>query len=307
MRRVKVIFNPKANRGHNGSIAAILRQYTQETQRSGYTDWAQTDRAGHAAELALAAAQQGYGCVVAVGGDGTVHEVINGLMQCEAAQRPALGIVPIGSGNDLVRGAAMTAEPIRALEHAFGDDHLQAMDVGYIRLASQPTVYWANVVGIGFDAAVTRQSQRMRRIRGQAMYFIAAVRTIIENYDAPALSLRIDDMALSQHVQMLTVGNGTREGGGFVTTPSARINDGRLDYALFSPVSRAMMVRLIPEVMRGTHGRFSVVRMGTFKTMQLEADRPLLVHSDGEMLTEVADNVRTLEIGVMPSALRLVS
>ena len=302
MLKVRVIFNPRANRGRNAEIAYELKQLTDQL---GGADWVMTDAPGHATQLATEAGQLGYERVVAMGGDGTVHEVVNGLMQIDAPVRPALGILPVGSGNDFVRGIGVTAQYTEALQLAFRADHLRAIDIAYTHLGTNPRRYWVNALGIGFDAAVTLQSQRINSLRGFSMYFLAAVRTIIENYEAPMMYIDIDGMTLAHPVQMLTIGNGTREGGGFITTPESKVDDGWLNYALFSPVSRPMMIRLIPEVMRGTHGRFHQVRMGTLKSMRLRADRALLVHTDGEMVATYADNVCELELGVVPGAIKL--
>jgi diacylglycerol kinase (ATP) len=304
MRRIKIIFNPQANRGLNARNAEHYQRLAGEL---GGADWVMTQAPGHASELAQQSAGEGCERIVVLGGDGTVHEVINGLMQVSDGVRPQLGIVPVGSGNDFVRGARTERNPEQAFRLAFNDDHARRMDVGYLRVAGKPASYWVNVLGIGFDAAVTQQSLRIKRIRGSAMYFVAALRTIIENYNALMLDMEIDGVKRAQAVQMLTIGNGTREGGGFITTPGSRIDDGVLDYAMFQPMSRLMMVRLIPEVMRGTHGRFKQVRMGTLRSMRLRSDRPLLIHSDGEMMVVHGDDVREVEIGIKPAAISLVN
>lgn len=304
MRRIKVIYNPKANRGRNAQLAEALHRLTDKL---GGADWTTTEHPGHASELAQTAAQAGYERVISMGGDGTLHEILNGLMRVERDMRPALAIVPVGSGNDFIRGVSVKLSPARALEHAFENGGEKPIDIGYMRLNDQPARYWGNVLGIGFDAAVTQQSKRMNRLGGKLMYFVAAVRTIIENYNAMAFEMEIDGVKLLQRSQMLTVGNGPREGGGFITTPEAKVDDGLLDYVMFDPVSRPVMVRLIPEVMQGRHARARQVHMGTFKVMRLSADRPLLMHTDGELIAVEPDNIRTVEIGVVPAALRFVS
>lgn len=304
MYRIKVIYNPSANRGRNSHDITKLREMAQPL---GASEWVHTEYPGHAIKLAAQAASEGYQRVVSVGGDGTLSEIVNGLMQVPDRERPQLGVVPIGSGNDFVVGIGATTNTRRALEHVFDDGNIRRIDAGTVRLGDGIVHYWCNVLGIGFDAAVTLQSQRINWLRGQAMYFLAAVRTIIENYDSPEMSMEIDGSPLRQRVQMLTIGNGIREGGGFITTPDASVDDGKLDYAMFQPVSRAMMVRLIPEVMRGTHGRFRQVRMGKITALKLKADRPLLMHADGEMLAVYSDRVTSVEVGIVPGALALVS
>jgi YegS/Rv2252/BmrU family lipid kinase len=305
MLKTRVIFNPRANRSHNAALAYDLRQLADAY---GGVDWVMTESPGHGTHLAIEAGRLGYERVVALGGDGTIQEVVNGLMQLDAAMRPALGIVPVGSGNDFVKGigVAQDATATLAFRRVVSGEHVRIIDVGYARLGDRPERYWVNVLGIGFDAAVTLQSQRTN-LRGFSMYFVATLRTIIENYEAPQMDIDIDGERWSQRIQMLTIGNGTREGGGFITTPAAQVDDGLLHYTMFSPVSRPMMVRLIPEVMRGTHERFAQVRMGTLKSIHLHADRALLIHTDGEMIATYPDHVLEVEAGVIAGAIRLVS
>lgn len=301
--KTQVIFNPEANRGRNVHLAQDIR--ARIAQYDG-VEWVRTEAPGHATQLAARAAGEGFGCVVAIGGDGTVHEIINGLMQVDAGVRPSLGIVPVGSGNDFVRGAATTRDPALALEHVFSKGKTEAIDIGMLQMEAQPRLYWLNVLGIGFDAAVTLQSQRLQHLHGKVMYFVAAIRTIIENYDAPDMAIEFDGDHVRQRVQMLTIGNGTREGGGFITTPDSKIDDGLLDFCMFKPVSRLMMLRLIPEVMRGTHGRFKQVHLGRLRRMNLKADRPLLIHTDGEVVANRPDNIRQVEVGICPGAISLI-
>lgn len=303
MRKIKVIFNPQANRGRNTQLAEELHRLTEKL---GHADWVVTEHPGHATELAMQAAQTGYECVISMGGDGTIHEIMNGLMRVERDIRPALAIVPVGSGNDFIRGVATKLAPARAVERVFETSHTTPIDIGRMRLNDQPAHYWANVVGIGFDAAVTQESKRTK-LTGKLMYFMGAVRTIISNFNALKFEMEIDGVRRVQSTQMLTIGNGTREGGGFITTPNSKVDDGLLDYVMFEPVSRAMMVRLIPEVMRGTHGKAKQVHMGTFKTMQIISEQPMLIHTDGELVAVEPDNVHKLVISVVPAALRMVS
>jgi diacylglycerol kinase (ATP) len=316
MFKTLIIYNPKANRGRNLLIANELQEYIKSpNMRDTEVAWVSTQYPKHATELAAQSVHNGCHRVVSMGGDGTLHEITNGLMQIPAEHRPQLGIVPMGSGNDFVMGIKSTVhinpkEPRTALENVLRQTQgeTRAIDIGYISLGDQPRQYWCNALGIGFDAAVTLHSLRINWLRGQAMYFLATVRTIIENYDAPLLDMNIDGIILSQRVQMLTIGNGTREGGGFITTPAGRPDDGMLNYAMFEPMSRLMMVRLIPEVMQGTHGKFRQVRMGTMKRMQVRTDprSRLLVHADGEMVVRYEDAITNLEVGVIPGALSLV-
>jgi diacylglycerol kinase (ATP) len=100
--------------------------------------------------------------------------------------------------------------------------------------------------------------------------------------------------------------NGPREGGGFLIAPDAKIDDGIFHYAMITDVSRAMMFRIVPEVMKGTHGRFKQVKMGTCKKFSLTANRPLYIHADGEIFTGPGTDLRKVSIEILPNALKVV-
>jgi YegS/Rv2252/BmrU family lipid kinase len=268
-------------------------------------DWSGTDYPGHAVELARQAGEQGYDLVVAVGGDGTVHEVINGLMQVPEKGRPALGIVPLGSGNDFAHILGIPEDPAQALQSAI-DGQPHALDVGLVRDQHGRLEYFNNTLGIGFDAVVTIRTRKITRIHGFMMYFVAVIQTIILNFTPMNLHVETDQETWEMSSLMLTLGNGPREGGGFLVTPEAKFDDGLLHYATIRKISRLMMFRLIPEVMNGTHGRFKPVRMGTCHKMSVACDQPLYVHCDGEIYAGFGTDIRQLAIEIIPNAIRFL-
>jgi YegS/Rv2252/BmrU family lipid kinase len=300
-RKAKLILNPVANHGRSLQVAADLRPLMAEHN----ADWSGTDYPGHAVDLARQAGEQGYDLVAAVGGDGTVHEVINGLMQVPEKKRPALGIVPLGSGNDFAHILGVPENPAEALRSAFeGSPHV--LDMGRVRDQNERVEYFNNTLGIGFDGVVTIRSRKITRIHGFMMYFVAVVQTIILNFRPMNLHVETESEAWDIPTLMLTLGNGPREGGGFLVTPEARLDDGLLHYATIRKVSRLMMFRLIPEVMRGTHGRFKDVRMGTCRRMTVASDVPLYIHADGEIYAGFGTDVRRLSIEILPAAIRFM-
>jgi diacylglycerol kinase (ATP) len=303
MAKIRMIYNPEADRGGTYQLAGDLRRLSDEW---GGADWVGTDYPGHAAELAAAAAPAGYGTVVALGGDGTVHEVVNGLMQAEPSRRPRLGVVPLGSGNDFAAGLGIPLDPSEALRRIFHEGNARTVDAGRITDSSGRSEYWCNALGIGFDAAINIQSRTIPWLRGFAMYLAAVLKTIILHYDRPLMTLDLDGTTQSGAFLMLTLGNGTREGGGFRTTPDAKMDDGWLDYLLVDPIPRLRMLRLIPEVMRGTHGRFPEAHLGRFRRLSLKADTALPIQADGEMFAPYAADVRGIEVQIEPGALRVI-
>jgi diacylglycerol kinase family enzyme len=166
--------------------------------------------------------------------------------------------------------------------------------------------YWDNTLGIGFDATVTIRSRRVPVLRGFFVYLISVLQTIMLNHDAARLQVKTEAESWEDDLLLLVLCNGPREGGGFFVGPNARNDDQKLDYVGISRVSRPMMLRLLPEVMKGTHPRFRQVRMGTFEQMQIQSDRPLFIHIDGEIFAGFGSDVRQLAVEIIPGALEIM-
>jgi diacylglycerol kinase (ATP) len=301
-RRVKLIINPSAHLGRAWRAASDLRPVMDGF---GGADWAGTVYPSHATEIARQAAEEGYELVIAAGGDGTSHEVINGLMQVPAERRPRFGVIPLGSGNDFASCIGMDPDPVTALGQIFnGEPH--RIDLGVLRDNLGRCVYWDNAVGIGFDATVTIHSRKFVYLRGFFIYLLAVLQTIIQNHDAPHLRVQSDQANWEEDTIMLVLCNGGREGGGFNISPEARPDDGILHYASVRKVSRPMMLRLLPEVMKGTHGRFPQVRMGQFHNIDISSDRPLVMHLDGEIYAAFGSKVKQVSVEILPAALEIL-
>ena len=296
--KIKLILNPTANHGRSNREAADLHPLMAMHNAT----WSGTEYPGHAIELARQAGEQGCDLVVAVGGDGTVHEVVNGLMQLAQETRPALGIVPLGSGNDFAHILGLPIDPGEALLSAVnGQPH--ALDIGSVCDENDRLEYFNNTIGMGFDSVVNMHTRKITRIHGFPMYFVALIRTIFRNFDPIDLHVETDQETWDLKSLMLAVGNGPREGGGFNITPDAILNDGILNYVTVRNISRLMMLRLVPEFMNGTHGRFKDVKMGTCRRMDLTSQQPLYIHCDGEIYAGFGTDVRKLSIRILPQSL----
>ena len=190
-RKVKLILNPMADMGRAWKTANDLRPIAQEFK--GELSWSGTVYPTHAIELAKQAAEEGCDMVIAMGGDGTVHEVVNGLMQVPEEKRPVMGIVPIGSGNDFAYSIGLTQRPAHALAHALHGGNIQPVDIGLMTDEHGRREYFDNTLGIGFDAVVTIRSHRLPIVKGFLMYLTAVIQTIILNHN-PA-RMRIETAA----------------------------------------------------------------------------------------------------------------
>lgn len=300
--KVKIILNPMADMGNAWRIARDLRSITEQ---HGGVEWTGTVYPGHAIELAREAAIHHYDKVIAMGGDGTVHEVINGLMKVPERIRPVLGVVAAGSGNDFSHALGVTKNTAEALVRAL-DGEPARVDLGVMTDEHGHKEYFDNTVGIGFDTVVTIRTRRLPVVRGFLLYLTAVIQTIILNHNPVQMQIETETKKWEQSNILLTMCNGAREGGGFMLAPEAKIDDGILHYAMIKNLSRPMMFRLIPEVMKGTHGRFKQVTLGTCTTMNIVADRPMYIHTDGEIFSGFGTDVRKVTFEVLPSALRVV-
>ncbi len=296
------IFNPTANNGQAARLEPALQAALRDASQPW--EWARTQGHGHAVGLAHAAAQEGFRRVVALGGDGTVHEVLNGLMQAPPEQRPELAVVPIGTGNDFAFAMGAPRDPQAAVRWAL-DGVARPIDVGRVHDNLGRTAFWGNTFGIGFDAIVTIRS-RVLPLRGFARYLVAVLQTIFLDHQPWQARLVVDDQAEEAGFLMLVLCNGPREGGGFHIAPHARPDDGLLHSLLVPGVSRWTMFRLLPEFMRGTQWRFPFIRGHAFRRLEVHTDRGMAIHMDGEIFAAPHDDVRRLRVEVLPAALAVV-
>jgi YegS/Rv2252/BmrU family lipid kinase len=301
-RKVKIILNPMADMGNAWRVANDLRPIINEY---GNADWSGTVYPTHATELAKQAGEQGYEMVVAMGGDGTVHEVVNGIMQLPEGKRPILGVVPVGSGNDFAHAIGIPLESDHALAHALNSEP-STVDLGVMTDEHGRKEYFDNTLGIGFGTIVTIRSHKLPVLRGFLMYLTAVIQTILLDHNPIGMEIEADDRKWQDSVLYLVLCNGPREGGGFLIAPEAKTVDGLLHYAMITNCSRPMMFRIVPEVMKGTHGRFKQVTLSSCKKMTVHADRPMYIHADGEIYTSFGSNLRNVTFEVLPDALRLV-
>lgn len=301
-RKVKLILNPMADMGAAWRMANDLRPIIIE---HGGAEWSGTVYPTHATELAKQAALEGYDLVIAMGGDGTVHEVVNGLMLVSAEKRPVLGVVPLGSGNDFAHAIGIPLEADRALTLAL-EGKSSAVDIVQLTDENGRIEYFDNTVGIGFDAVVTIRSHKLPIVRGFLMYLTAVIQTILLNHDPALMEIETDGKHWQQEALMLTLCNGPREGGGFIIAPNAKMNDGIMEFALVEKCGRLTMFRLLPEFMKGTHMGFPQVKMGTCKTLSVRSDRPLYIHADGEVFTSFGSNLKGISFDMIPDGLQVV-
>jgi YegS/Rv2252/BmrU family lipid kinase len=299
--RAKVIMNPVSG---EGKARLLVEAVESQCRAHSDADILLTARPGHARELAAAAVEEGYDLVVAAGGDGTIHEVVNGLFDGERTQLP-IGIIPLGSGNDLAYGLDIPLDVEAAVGRVF-HGQVRLLDLGLIDDGRDRPEVFENNMGIGFDATIVIRTKKLDRLHGFPMYMAAVLQTIAFNFDAPNLDLRFDDEVVRQPSLFLSLGMGPRHGGGFLLTPDAQLDDGLIDSCLVNVVGRATMISMLLRVIKGTHVTSEHVTMRQNKQLEIRSSAPLPIHVDGEMLAYPADNIRQVTVTCLPGALRVV-
>ena len=281
-----VIINPAAGRGAARRAESLV---TRAFRVQGWAvDSVRTEGPGHAQELAAQAASQGATHIVAVGGDGTVHEVANGLLQTDSDA--ALGVVPAGSGNDFAKILGVYGyDPIRAVARLV-TARSRRFDAG--RVLGE---WFINSVGFGFGPAVVQTRNRMTHLRGFLSYLVPIVRTFFK-FEPPVFDIAAPGFRERGYMMMVEACNGTTAGGSYRFAPDADPTDGKMDVCVIRRVSLPRFLVAIPRVLRGTHTTMREVAMiKTAKLVVRAPEQPLVVHVDGE-LREPGTNECTVEL-----------
>ncbi|HRW09532.1 MAG TPA: diacylglycerol kinase family lipid kinase [Caldilineaceae bacterium] len=307
--RILVILNPYSGRGRGARIKSTVQT---TLSAAGLThDYIETKAQGQGVELAQQAVEDGYSILVAVGGDGTVNEVVNGLMRGLPAvsSSPKLGIVSVGSGNDFANTMGIAQDAVQAVQ-AIRHGVTRPCDLGHVVIhtaGERIERYFSNNFGIGLDPQVTLESFKIKRLSGLAMYGLAALRAIW-NYEAPTMRLRWENGSgesgeWHEPLLLASIGNTPRSGGGFHLTPRACVDDGLLDLVMAANMPRWQVLRLLPKAIPGRHLGDPAVTAVQARTVQISADQPFPLEMDGEVITQAAE---TVEITVQPGKLVVI-
>ena len=302
--RYMVIVNPVSGRGFGGKSIPKLKQLFTQAERS-YT-LLTTEYPGHATTLTQQAISSGYDIVVAVGGDGTANEVLNGLMSVDQNKRKTItmGVIAIGRGNDFAYGMGIPSGLEAGSEILFRGNR-RSIDVGFVRGGDFPDGrYFGNGLGIGFDAVVGFEALKITWLSGFPSYIVAVLKTIFLYFQAPLTKIVTEDQSIQLSSLMISVMNGRRLGGGFLMAPDASNFDGLFDICIAEEVSRLRVFGLVPHFLKGSQS--SQREIHTLRSTHLEVtaiNGTLPVHADGETICVAGDR---LEIALLPNQLEVI-
>ncbi|MDE2235960.1 MAG: diacylglycerol kinase family lipid kinase [Gammaproteobacteria bacterium] len=292
--RAVLLINPASGRGAGRKLAPRI---TAELSGLGIEPQLYySESPGHITRLVQQQLQSRPELLMVAGGDGSVHEAVNGWML--AGGGAPLAVIPIGTGNDFSKMLAAGADWHAACA-SIAKGRIRHVDVGRCN-----DFYFANSLGVGFDAQVALTANRIQWLGGQLVYSAAVMHTLLFKHLTPKVRLLHDGSTLESRITLIAVGNGCCEGGAFKLAPHAIIDDGQFDVIVAQALSRLGILRLVPQVLRGTHlGRPGIVDFRTQRLL-IESDSGLPVHADGEIRYTDA---RLLEISIEPKKLSVVA
>ncbi len=289
MKKYALILNPMAGRGRGKRQKNLISEKIR--QELGDFDLYETRERGHAREIAEEI-KNDYAVIIAAGGDGTMHEVVNGMMNGGAA----LAAIPIGSGNDFVKMLNLPKDPGEAVR-IIKDDLRMKIDVG-----KMGDYYFPNGLGIGFDAWVVKESMKVKRLRGFLIYLYSVLKTAFQYKNEP-IFFSVNGQKQEKSIFLIAVGNGVAMGGGFYLTPQASITDGKFDVCIIHALNKRNIFLNLPKAMKGKHLSMTQVEMLKTDKLKVTSDRGIAVHADGELL---GMNLKELDISILPAALEVI-
>ncbi len=258
----------------------------------------ETRKRGDAADRAAAAGDR---LVIAVGGDGTAHEVVNGLLRRPSNGPPRFGaLLRAGTAGDLARSLPSPSRP-ELVPEWLAANRWRSVDVGRLS-TSAGRRYFINVADAGIGAEVVRRAARGPAWVGGTGNFLAGAVISLLKHRNVSVQLRLDDgPVLQRRVRTIAVANGAFLGGGMWIAPKADVNDGLFEVVTIGDVSRWLGIRSLPMLYRGTHGRLAQVEFGQARRVEIDSEQPIGVEADGEL---VGSTPAVFEI--VPGALQVI-
>ncbi len=291
----------------NGRLARTWPRLARQLEEAGLSfAFTFTERPGHATELARAARARWERVVVAVGGDGTVHEVVNGLVDEETLHTPAealpwtLGVIPFGTGTDFVRTMGIPRDPQRAIARLREGTRrfVDLIHVAYRDRGAPRTCYSANVVGLGFDAAVVERVNRSSKALGGTIPFLTSVLAQLLGYRNKEVVVRFDGQELQGRANAVVACNGCYFGGGMQVGPLAQPDDGLIDLIYVGDLTRMELLLNLPRIYAGTHLSHPKVQHFRATEVAVETEEEVFVEAEGELLGTAPVHLR-----IVPKAL----
>ena len=299
---MKLIVNPVAANGAVGRNWPRVRDFLRA--EGVEFDAVLTEEPGHAIHLARQALEEGYRTIVAVGGDGTVNEVVNGLV-VEGSVDPevALGIIPWGTGADFTRTLGTPRNYMEAGRRLLRLE-TQSVDLGRIiclREGQEVERYFINAAGLGFDGEIAELANRFPKVLGGTLTYLVCLFIGLVTYRNKNVEFSFDGQRVRGRINSVIVCNGRYLAGGMLAAPDASIEDGIFDVVILGNLNKLEVVVNIPKIYKGTHLTVPKVSLCHAKEIHVEAQERMFLQADGELVGEAPATFQ-----IVPQALRVL-
>lgn len=268
------IVNPVAGKGKTLSVIPEIKKYFEDNPEDTYKILI-TERKGHAVELSRQATALGTGRIYSVGGDGTLNEVLNGMIQSDFC----LGVIPMGSGNDFVKTLCPGVDLCSSLSKTVRGTETR------VDCAKANNTYFINVASVGFDAEVAQNTTKFKNlplIPGSLAYILSTLYTVVRNKPYK-IKYKMNDVENTSSHLLIAVCNGKYYGGGFLPAPGADLHDGLFDICRIDYVKRRTILKCFPKLLNGTHNTMDVVNMHKTARLHIQSEQELCLNLDGEI------------------------
>lgn len=284
--RILFIINPTAGKGRAKSLAPFIEEECIKNNVDYVIKY--TSAPGDGTSIGEWGAKAGFERIIAVGGDGTVNEVLNGIAKTSSA----LGVIPGGSGNDFIRSINNHKEIKKIInDNIYGK--IKKADIGTCN-----GKYFINVASSGFDAQVVMETQNVKKIlSGSLAYLVALIKTIF-TYRGCKISIKIDKALYYENTLLVAVANGRYYGGGMLPAPKAKIDDGYFHICHIKHIGKLKMLALFPKFIKGEHENIKEVSMYKGEKVKIEAKDELPVNVDGETFYSKEVNFEIIPNGI---------
>ena len=283
------ILNPCAGRGRSVKIMQRVIEILEKKR----TDFKviKTEYPGHATLIAKDAIKNGYKSIIAVGGDGTVMEVANGMI----GETATMGIIPAGTGNDFIKTVGIPNDPEIAAEIVLNKRH-KKIDIG---LANDGR-YFLNISSTGFDVEVIKNTEKVKGFLTGLTAYYTAVFMAMFGYKFKKVILRTKDSVIEKTVLLVAVANGIAYGGGMKVAPEASIEDGLLNVIIVEKMPRWVIPFQLPKFVKGDHEKIKYIQKFKCESVTIETEKQELINMDGEIAgtTPVTFSVKSKAINV---------
>lgn len=300
----KVIVNPASRNGQTGKVWPSL---SEKMKASGFMhQWEMTYGPGDGRRIAREAVRQGFDRIVAVGGDGTVNEVINGLIENDCSINPDLvfGVLSMGTGCDFIKSVGIPGSVDDAIGHLVCN-RVERVDVGKARFVGHDGQiterYFLNIADLGLGAETVDRVNHTTKVFGGFVSFLWGTLVSLLHYRNKVAEITIDDgEPIKSSLTLCAIANGTHFGGGMNIAPQAKLNDGLFDVVLCHGFSKSEIIVNLKRLYGGTHLSHPKVRYWQAAKLKVSSPEKLLLELDGEQ-----PGVAEVEFSILPAALNL--